>query len=101
MAFLSSFGKLLFIVENADLLQVSAMDGKNGIHDKTEALQHAEKLPVPEGLAGGGEACFPGGLLKQRIGRMSLQQAGLLVVAVAVDLPRRQIPAVDFRPRIP
>jgi len=63
----------------------SAVHSQHGRLHQAEAAQSAEQFMVAEGLATRGETYALGCLLQQRRCGKGLQQAGLLVVAVAED----------------
>src|SRR5437762_7916181 len=61
------------------------MHSENWLHNEAEVAQYSQQFAVAECLASGCEACPPGRLLEQRVGGKRLKEAGLLIVAVAVD----------------
>src|SRR3546814_14053446 len=58
--------------------------------DQAEALQHAEQLAMPERLTGRRKTDTLRRRLQQIVRGVSLQQSGLLVIAVAVNHARSE-----------
>src|SRR5688572_14832157 len=67
------------------MLALSAVDRDDRVLHEPEALEHAEQLVVPEGLAGRGEADLLVATFEELGGGVGVEETGLLVVAVPVE----------------